>query len=234
VNPRHHAPPRWPVGSWRRLVHALLLCVLQPAVPAVTVAAFRRFIWTTDDTLERSIPLWVIPAMAASAAAVLALVVGAGLLLVGRLRLTSIGWRREEPRRAIVGGLLGAVASTCALLGAVALFDLDPIGGLRQMLEYSPSQRAVFAIVGVAIAVFEESIFRGYLQQELTARFGFPIALLLTAALYALYHFPAVQAVSVIARFGQGLVYGALRGRDRSLVTPALAHALCWAFVGLY
>lgn len=40
--------------------------------------------------------------------------------------------------------------------------------------------------------------------------------------------------MSVVARLGQGLVYGALRGRDRSLVTLVLAHALCWAFVGLY
>jgi membrane protease YdiL (CAAX protease family) len=102
------------------------------------------------------------------------------------------------------------------------------------MLHYSPSQRGLFAIVGVAIALLEESLFRGYLQQELTARVGFPLAMLLTAAVYALYHFPMIQPVSVAARFGQGLVYGALRGRDRSLVTPALAHALCWAFVGLY
>jgi membrane protease YdiL (CAAX protease family) len=211
-----------------------LLCVLQPVVPAATIAAFRRFIWSPDDTLARSIPFWVLPAIAASAFAALALVIGGGLLLGGRLRLASIGWFREEPRRALLGGLLGAVGATAALLGAVALFGDDPAPGLRQMLEYSPSQRALFAIVGVAIALLEESLFRGYLHQELTARVGFPLAMLLTAAVYAVYHFPFVQPVSVTARFGQGLVYGALRGRDRSLVTPALAHALCWAFVGLY
>jgi membrane protease YdiL (CAAX protease family) len=203
-------------------------------VPAATVAAFRRFIWSPDGTLARSIPPWVLLAIAASAAAAVALVVGGGLLRGGRLRLASIGWRREQPRRALLGGLLGAVAATAALLGAVAIFGGDPAGGLRQMLEYSPSQRVLFTVVGVAIALLEESLFRGYLQRELTARVGFPLALLLTAGFYAIYHFPMARAVSVTARFGQGLVYGALRGRDRSLVTPALAHALCWAFVGLY
>jgi membrane protease YdiL (CAAX protease family) len=224
---------RWPVGSGRRLLHAILLCVLQPAVPAATIAPFRRFLWTPDDTLARAIPLWVLPAMAASAAAVLAVVVGGGLLL-GGLRPASIGWRREDPRRVLLGGVLGAVASTAALLGAVALFGGDATEGLRQMLAYSPSQRAVFALVGVSLALFEESLFRGHLQRELTARLDFPLALLLTAGVYAAYHFPLMQAVSVTARLGQGLVYGALRGRDRSLLTPALAHALCWAFVGLY
>lgn len=55
----------------------------------------------------------------------------------------------------------------------------------------------------------EESLFRGYLHRELTPRLGFPAGY-------------------------QGLVYGALRGRDRSLVTAATTHALCWGVVGLY
>ena len=116
----------------------------------------------------------------------------------------------------------------------MAIFGEDPGAGLAQMLAYSPSQRALFVIVGVAIAVTEESLFRGHLQRELTARVGFPTAYVLTACVYALWHFPMFRLDSLVARLGQGLVYGALRGRDRSLVAPAIAHALCWSFVGLY
>jgi membrane protease YdiL (CAAX protease family) len=228
------AGDRWPVGSWPRLLHAVLLCVLQPAIPAATIAVFRRHIWTPDGTLARSIPGWALPAAAASASAALALVLGVALFWVGRLRPASIGWVRERPVRVIGLGLLGAVASTAALLATVALFGGDAAAGLHQMVTYSPSQRAMFALIGVAIAVFEESVFRGHLQQELTARLGFPAALLLTAVLYAAYHFPLGVPESMVARLGQGLVYGTLRGRRGSLATPALAHALCWAFVGLY
>jgi membrane protease YdiL (CAAX protease family) len=137
-------------------------------------------------------------------------------------------------RRALGTGVLGGVVATAAFLAIIALFGLDASEALRQMLGYSVSQRAVFAVVGVAIAVFEESLFRGHLQQELVARRGLATGLVVTAALYAVWHFPLGLGVSAAARFGQGLVYGALRGRDRSLVAPALAHALCWAFVGLY
>ena len=216
-----------------RLAHAFGVCILQPVVPAATVALFGAYIWT-DGELARSIPSWVLLAVAVSGAAAVALVVGGALLRAGRLAPGEIGWRRERPARVVLLGVLGAIASTAALLGAAALFGADPGAGLRQMLEYSPSQRALFALVGVALAVTEESLFRGHLQRELTARLGLPAAYLLTAAIYALFHFPMLRADSVTARFGQGLVYGGLRGRDRSLVTAATAHALCWAFVGLY
>jgi membrane protease YdiL (CAAX protease family) len=219
--------------SSHRVAHAFLVCLLQPVVPAATLALFGRYIWT-GETLARSIPFWVLLAITASGAAAVALVVGGALLRAGRLTPGEIGWRRERPARALLLGIVGAAAATAALLGTAALFGDDPWAGLRQMLDYSPSQRALFAIVGVTIAVAEESLFRGYLHRELTPRLGFPAAYLLAAGFYAFWHFPMLRMDSMIARFGQGLVYGALRGRDRSLVTAATAHALCWGFVGLY
>lgn len=237
ISPGADTRERWRAGSWQGLLHASLLCVLQPAIPAATIAAFRPWIWTPEDTLARSIPAWVPPAAAVSAALTLALVLGLGLFGVARLRLAAIGWVPEPPGRVVLLGVLGAAASTAALLTTAALFGGDAGAGLRQMIGYSPSQRAMFAVIGIALATYEESLFRGYLQQQLEARLGCAAALVLTAVLYAAYHFPLGVPESMVARLGQGLIYGALRGRAGqrgSLAAPALAHALCWAFVGLY
>jgi len=217
----------------RGLVFAFSICILQPAVPAATLALFGRHIWI-DHELARDIPAWVLVGITLSGAAAAALLVGGILLRGGRLTLADIGWRRESPVRALLLGVLGAAASTAALLGTVALFGGDASAGLQQMLGYSASQRVLFASVGLAFGVIEESFFRGNLQARLAERIGLPAAYVATAVVYALWHFPLFRVDSMIARVGQGLVYGALRGRDRPLATAVLAHALCWAFVGLY
>lgn len=198
------------------------------------LAPFHDYLWTPDDTLARSIPLWVIAASAVAGVAAVALLVGGLLLRAARMSPAEIGWRAESPARAIALGVLGAIASTAALLAAAAAFGADVREGLAQMLGYSPSQRLMFASVGILIAIAEESLFRGYLQGELARRIGFRGAYVVTAVVYALWHFPMFQPASVVARLGQGLVYGALRGRDRPLASAAIAHALCWSFVGLY
>lgn len=216
-----------------RLLHALGICVLQPAVPAATLALFKRYIFD-DGELAPSIPPWVLVAITVSGAAVVTVLIGGLLLRAGRMSPMDIGWRRESALRAIGLGLAGAALATGALLIVVAAFGGDVRSGLQQMLHYSWEQRILFASVGVSLAVAEESMFRGYLQSQLTIRTGFPTAYLLTAVVYALWHFPMFHLDSITTRFGQGLVYGALRGRDRSVVTPTIAHAVCWAFVGLY
>ena len=92
----------------------------------------------------------------------------------------------------------------------------------------------LFAIVGLALALVEESFFRGNLQARLSERVGARAAFGITAVAYAVWHFPLFRLDSMIARLGQGLTYGALRGRDRPLASAIVAHALCWAFIGLY
>ena len=76
---------------WYRLIHAFLVCVLQPVVPAATVALFGGYIWAPPGELARSIPAWVLLAIAATGAAAVALVVGGALLRGGRLTLGEIG-----------------------------------------------------------------------------------------------------------------------------------------------
>ncbi len=224
--------PRMP--ERRRVFFAFAVCVLQPLTPGATMAPFHRYIWTPDHELARSIPAWVLLASAISGAVTVAVLVGGVLLRGGRLVPADIGWRRDAPVRTIALGIAGAAAATAAPLGTTALFGGDPSAGLHQMLGYSASQRVLFASVGLTLALVEESFFRGNLQRRLTERLGFPIAYALTAVVFTVWHFPMFRIESMTARLGQGLVYGALRGRDRPLQSAVIAHALCWSFVGLY
>jgi membrane protease YdiL (CAAX protease family) len=218
----------------RGLGFAFGVCVLQPAVPAATLALWHRYIFTPDGELAPTIASWVLLAIAASAAITVALLVRGVLLAGGRLTLDEIGWRTESPARAIGLGVLGAAVSAAAVFVAAALFGADPIAGVHHVLAYTPSQRVLFAIVGLALALVEESFFRGNLQARLSERVGARAAFGITAVGYAVWHFPLFRPASMVARLGQGLTYGALRGRDRPLATCIVAHALCWAFIGLY
>ncbi|HEY1812083.1 MAG TPA: CPBP family intramembrane glutamic endopeptidase [Kofleriaceae bacterium] len=222
-----------PVSDRRGLGFAFGVCVLQPAVPAATLALWGRYIFTNHE-LNAVIPAWVLLAVAASGAATVAILVGGLLLRGGRLTPGDIGWRAESPARAIGLGVLGAAASAAAVFGTAALFGDDPIAGLHHVLGYTASQRALFAIVGVTLALVEESFFRGNLQARLAERIGPRAGYAITAIAYTVWHFPLFQAASMVARLGQGLIYGALRGRDRPLASCIAAHALCWAFIGLY
>jgi membrane protease YdiL (CAAX protease family) len=217
----------------RGLGFAFGVCVLQPAVPATTLALFGRFIFANHE-LVPVIPGWVLLAITASAAITVAILVGGVLLRGGRLTRVDIGWRAESPARAIGLGMLGAAASSAAVFAAAALFGADPIAGLHHVLAYTASQRVLFAIVGLALALVEESFFRGNLQARLSERMGARAGYAITAIAYTVWHFPLFQVASMVARLGQALIYGALRGRDRPLATAIVAHALCWAFIGLY
>jgi membrane protease YdiL (CAAX protease family) len=64
-------------------------------------------------------------------------------------------------------------------------------------------------------------------------RFGALPGVLLGAGLFAVYHLDFAPA-SLIYKLRMGAILGAARGRDRSLVAPALAHFCNWAVIGAY
>jgi membrane protease YdiL (CAAX protease family) len=88
-------------------------------------------------------------------------------------------------------------------------------------------------IVGVHIALFEESVFRGYLQPALVHRLGRWGGLLATAVVFAAWHPPHFHLTGFLVRLGRGFVTGLLRGADRPLFAAVVAHALLWPVVGL-
>jgi membrane protease YdiL (CAAX protease family) len=119
------------------------------------------------------------------------------------------------------------------VIASVAAGGGDVGGMVTTLLGYSLSQRILFVILGLAIALWEESVFRGYLQPALIARAGAVGGVALTALIFAIWHPPSFHLLGMSARLVQGCVLGALRGRDRPLAAAVVAHWLYWSVFGV-
>ena len=73
----------------------------------------------------------------------------------------------------------------------------------------------------------EENLFRGYLQPLLIERWGYWPGILAQAALFSTAHIGWCPTWPLyLLAFFSGIVFGWLRGRDRSLVAAFVAHGL--------
>jgi membrane protease YdiL (CAAX protease family) len=81
---------------------------------------------------------------------------------------------------------------------------------------------------GFAIASWqEENLFRGYLQPLLIESLGAWRGIIAQAALFSVAHIGWLTNWSLFGLvFLTGLMLGWMRGRDRSLVAPFIAHGL--------
>jgi membrane protease YdiL (CAAX protease family) len=90
-----------------------------------------------------------------------------------------------------------------------------------------------FVLMGVIAAIPEETIFRGILQPTLQNKVGRWPGILLTAAIFSVYHVHFQFALPrLLSHFCWGLILGLLRERTGTLWAPAIAHALMWIIFG--
>jgi membrane protease YdiL (CAAX protease family) len=162
-------------------------------------------------------------------------VLGAGLVWWGSLKgpgrtWRELGWHRDGLGARVAWGLAGGAAAV-ALVGAVHLALGDTVEGFLEALRVPPEQRLMLAAIGLSAAFFEESLFRGNLQPLLVARWGRPAGLLATALVFALAHL-SPRPLALLVKGLLGLLFGALRARDGSLWSSAIAHALVWVVAG--
>ena len=219
-----------PHGSKRRIVHALALALFQPVVPGVAWVLQRGRLFDEDGTLREPGAAAFVHAFLAGG---LALAVLLGLLLCWPARESprSLGWRAPGATD-VLWGVLGGAAVVALSVIALAITGVHVTDLLHAVRGFSFAQRAFFLLVGVEIAAYEESVFRGFLQPSLVARIG-GWGVVVTAVLYAAWHPPHFSIPGFVSRLVQGLAYGLLRERTRSLAAPALAHVAYWATFGL-
>jgi membrane protease YdiL (CAAX protease family) len=158
---------------------------------------------------------------------------GLGLLRVANVSLRELGWRWEGGARHLARGLLGFVAAAAVLVGVCAMF-----GGLGELWQAMAgrtlSEQVIFAAIGIfGGALVEESLYRGYLQPAMIAKLGTWGGIAMTALVFDVAHLN-FRPPSLIAKFLFGVIFGVLRERDpdRSLFSPAIAHALVWIVFG--
>ncbi|MCS6900401.1 MAG: CPBP family intramembrane metalloprotease, partial [Polyangiaceae bacterium] len=111
---------------------------------------------------------------------------------------------------------------------------------IRLYLQLGPipqgSARLVFAMTIVAVAVLEEIVWRGMVQQILEEHLGVRRGWIFGAILYALAHLPTLWTLSMppvgknplvlLAAFFCGAVWGFLVARKQRLPPALVSHAL--------
>ena len=153
------------------------------------------------------------------------------ILAVGALAVGQAGGLRVfglEPaaiRSGIKSGLIwsaGFAAAAVLLFGALLLAGQHPLALIRSPLPVQTSQRVLFFIVGGVVApVAEEIVFRGIIFGYLR-RWGLPAAVLVSTALFAALHLPAIPVTQVVG----GMVFAIAYHLSGNLMTPILIHTL--------
>jgi membrane protease YdiL (CAAX protease family) len=160
---------------------------------------------------------------------------GVGLMKIGRVpSMKSLGWRWEKVGQNITLGLLGFILCMAGLflglLVQTGSFQFDYVFG--NIANFTITQRLSFFAIGIlGAAIVEESFYRGYLQPAMIYRFGTVGGIIATAIIFDLAHMNFKPA-ALVSKLVSGLVFGFLRGKDGSLMAPAIAHALFWFAVG--
>jgi membrane protease YdiL (CAAX protease family) len=170
-------------------------------------------------------------------------VVALGCVVWGKRSLRELGWRFGAPLRLLGVGVLALLV----VLGAIAAAVVAKGGGsaltelAHEVAEQTPGQHIYFGLLGVKIAFWEETLFRGDLLAALTTRVGTATAVVLSAVVFGLYHLGwndvragigGILSLGILLKIVIGLVFAVATVRTRSLVPSAVAHALLWAVMG--
>jgi membrane protease YdiL (CAAX protease family) len=224
---------RWPVESGTRLMHcALFLLVRTPVIFGLGFSVLPALLGM-EQLLEGGFKSVLLVALVLGVFDV-GVMLRLGLMRVGGIpNWRALGWRLENSASQVLLGVMGFCLCAAGLvLGLWAQGVLDIGSLLRTVADFSWSQRLCFIAIGVlGGALVEESFYRGYLQPALVSRFGLVFGVVATAIIFDLAHLN-FQPAALISKFVSGLVFGALRGENRSLLAPAIAHALFWFVAG--
>jgi membrane protease YdiL (CAAX protease family) len=155
-------------------------------------------------------------------------------LLASRLDpdgVACLGFRRHGSGRAALAGFLGYVLLFPAVMGLGMLWpwlmgylelEFEPQAVTVGILSLSGPELVIAALGAViVIPLFEEIIFRGFLQPLLVQNLGDRGGLTLTSAIFAALH----GASAFLPIFGLSLVIGAAMLRTQRLAAPWLVHA---------
>jgi membrane protease YdiL (CAAX protease family) len=143
----------------------------------------------------------------------------------GKPVFASLGWRRSQFNLvlAAVGGVLLAF-----LVSALAyLLHTPQVPSPVESLMGSPALLATFGVMAVTVApLFEEMLFRGFIQPLLSRTFGVAAGILLTALVFGALHAPEYSlawqyalAVSIV-----GAVLGWVRFASNSIIPSTIMH----------
>ena len=161
----------------------------------------------------------------------LILIVPLSYLLFKRIDIKSYIRLNLKPKYILIG--LGC-AFLLLLLNIAASYMLTEIFGTSQAVEESNAliadlSASPLGLIAVTLSlslagICEEFALRGFLQNSLTRRFSFLPAVLISAAVFGLFHFDP-EFVYILAAFFSGLALGAIYHRW-GLAASVTAHSV--------
>jgi len=166
------------------------------------------------------------------------LVMSLGLVYLGFSRWVKVdlrAWWRFDRKRILgdIGwGVLGfVIASVLAfmVMASIMILGFVPEGVQRtETLPYSQGEFILTLFLGLTTTGFqEETIFRGFLQDVLTERFGKWEGNILQAAVFSLAHigyYPLKAWPMFLLAFMLGIAFGWLKMKRGTLIAPWIAH----------
>jgi membrane protease YdiL (CAAX protease family) len=138
----------------------------------------------------------------------------------------SLGWRRV-PMHPGVYALLGVLLAL-AVDGLLTLLHTPEVKSPVEGLINSRFTLFVVAVMAVVAApIFEEAVFRGFLQPLFSRTLGTIAGIIITAALFGVLHWTEYSGVWQYAAAITilGIVFGWIRARTNSLVPSTIMHA---------
>ncbi len=121
-----------------------------------------------------------------------------------------------------LGWSVGFAAVAGVLFLGLFMAGQDPLMLVRSPLPDRADQRILFFLVGGMVApVAEEVVFRGLIFGYLR-RWGLPTALLVSTALFAALHLPAIPVTQIVG----GVVFAVAYHTGGSLMVPIVIHML--------
>lgn len=184
---------------------------------------------------ERRPPLWLI---SVATLPIIMSVVAAGSVVLNRFGLTDPQGLMPPALVLLIGLVLMRLTGVPVRLGVGvhALLGAMVAAALRLVAAWLPFSHTSSSLGALALApIAEEVYFRGFLQRSvemgLPIRWGSLIALLLSAAVFALFHMGGIWRTSFA--FLSGMAFGWLFRRSGGLAAPIAAHLLHNVSVGL-
>jgi hypothetical protein len=159
-----------------------------------------------------------------------------------RLTLEQVGFRRPTRRMfhliwQIPASILAALTLQILFLAALAPLGVDTAGAgaangpLADLPGLSPTLVVVaFLVIAVLTPIWEEVLFRGAFLSGFSRRFRPWVAVVLSAALFAVLHLALINFAGL---FTLGIALALLHRFHRNLWAPILLHAVNNAFVML-
>ncbi len=219
------SPPPYPFWGW--IDFALVMGLMVALFGLIIIAA--AVIAAVVPSLRTNMVPLLLPAQLAMYVAIYLPIFIVFRVRHGKPVFSSLGWKKPNEKSTLLWvGLSGMVLSIAVDLILVKLHSPEVEMDVLAQLQDHPILLALLGLIAITLApLFEELLFRGFMQPLFSRTLGVAAGIFLTAVLFGLLHsiqykyvWQYVAGVTFV-----GIVLGIVRYRTGSIMTTTIMHA---------